>query len=643
MAVEKMKLISIIGKMTELDAVVEICGQAKVFQPDNALSFFSDTRGFALINEANPYSGALQRMKDTASLIDKPLRIVKDKGNTLSKDEALAYVNQLVSAVDQLQNRRLEMMQTIDEDKRAIEQIQHFLGLGINLEEVFSCQYIKVRFGRLPKVSYDKLNAYTNNPYVLFFSSSSDSQSHWGVYFSPIEKVSEVDRIFSSLYFERLRLPDVIGTPEEAEEQFKRALAEHEATLTQLDEQMEALWAGEEPLIMQVYTFIKKHATYFDLRRYIAKHDESFIVAGWIPARSEKKFSKPLEKLETVEFSTEPADLERKHAPPVKLKNNRLFHPFEFYVDMYGLPSYNEMDPTVFVGITYILLFGIMFGDLGQGLCLSVVGYLMWKLKNMMLGRILIRCGISSAFFGLLYGSVFGAEHLLDPLYRLLPLPSFLPLHALESSGNIMTILLTAIGIGVSLVLVSIFINIVCSLRKKNWEAALFGPSGVAGFLFYGGLIAYVVLSLGLGIKLPGYVMLFLLIPLLCIFFREPLGELCEGKKHWWPEKFGEFCMQNFFELFEFLLSYVTNTMSFLRVGAFVLVHAGMMLMVTSLSGESFGVSFLLVQIFGNILVMCMEALLVGIQVLRLEFYEMFSRFFEGAGRPFKPVNAELD
>ena len=642
MAVEKMKLISIIGKMTELDAVVEICGQANAFQPDNALSFFSDTRGFALINETNPYSGALQRMKDTASLAEKPLRIVKDKGYSLSEDETFAYVDQLVSAVGQLQNRRLETIQAIDADKRAIEQIQHFLGLDINLEEVFSCKYIKVRFGRLPKDSYDKLNTYTNNPYVLFFPSSSDSQSYWGVYFSPIEKVSEVDRIFSSLYFERLRLPDFIGTPEEAEEQFERTLSEHEATLLQLDDQMKTLWSGEEASIMRVFTYLKKHATYFDLRRYIAKYNDNFIVAGWIPARSEKKFSKPLEKLETVEFSTEPADLEQKHAPPVKLKNSRLFRPFEFYVDMYGLPSYDEMDPTVFVGITYILLFGIMFGDLGQGLCLSLVGYFMWKLKNMMLGRILIRCGISSAFFGVLYGSVFGAEHLLDPLYRLLPIP-FLPLHALESSNNIMTILLTAVGIGIFLVLISIFINILCALRKKHWESALFGPNGVAGFLFYGGLISYVVLSLGLGIQVPGSVILFLLFPLLCIFFREPLGALCEGKKHWRPEKLGEFCMQNFFELFEFLLSYVTNTMSFLRVGAFVLVHSGMMLMVTSLSGESFGLSFLLVQIFGNILVMCMEALLVGIQVLRLEFYEMFSRFFEGAGRPFKPVNAEND
>lgn len=642
-----MKLITVIGKLSELDAVIELCGQTKSFQPDNALSFFSDTRGFVLMNETNPYSGPLQKMKDTAALAGKKLQIVKDKEVKQTDEQVQSYVNGLVESVGVLQGRRLECIQAIDGDRRALEQIQHFLGLDINLDDVFSCQYIKVRFGRLPKDSYDKLAAYTNNPYILFFPSSNDATSYWGVYFSPIEKVTEVDRIFSSLYFERLRLPDFVGTPEHAAESFQESLTKHEAELSELDKQFDELWKREEKSILCAYSYLKKHAAYFDIRRYAAKYNDNFIVAGWIPARAEKKITKGLDTLSSVEYSTDPAEAEPKHAPPVKLRNTRLFRPFEFFVDMYGLPSYNEMDPTVFVGITYIMLFGIMFGDLGQGLVLSLVGYFMWKLKDMMLGRILIRCGICSAVFGILYGSVFGAEHLLDPLYESLGI-HFLPLHALESGDNIMLIILSAVAIGVGLVIVSILINIFCSLRQKRWEQGLFGPSGLAGLLFYGGIVAFVVAKMGLGIEIPGMVtllgLIFLIIlPLLAMFFREPLAELCEGKKNWFPEKLGEYCMQNFFEVFEFLLSYMTNTMSFLRVGAFVLVHAGMMLMVNILSGSEMGVGFILVQVLGNLLVMCMEGLLVGIQVLRLEFYEMFSRFFEGAGRPFEPVNAEAE
>ena len=101
--------------------------------------------------------------------------------------------------------------------------------------------------------------------------------------------------------------------------------------------------------------------------------------------------------------------------------------------------------------------------------------------------------------------------------------------------------------------------------------------------------------------------------------------------------------MQNFFEVFEYLLSYATNTMSFLRVGAFVLVHAGMMLVVFTLAEMTSGIGYVLIAIIGNVFVMGLEGLLVGIQVLRLEFYEMFSRFFDGDGRPFNPVVVRRD
>ena len=97
---------------------------------------------------------------------------------------------------------------------------------------------------------------------------------------------------------------------------------------------------------------------------------------------------------------------------------------------------------------------------------------------------------------------------------------------------------------------------------------------------------------------------------------------------------------QGFFELFEAILSYVTNTVSFLRVGAFVLVHAGMMSVFFSLAnmfGE-YSVGFWIVVVFGNIFVLVLEGLLVGVQSLRLEFYEMFNRFFEGSGHEFKPI-----
>lgn len=139
-----------------------------------------------------------------------------------------------------------------------------------------------------------------------------------------------------------------------------------------------------------------------------------------IPAREEKKFQTALDAIDAIEYSIESAEGDTHHTPPVTLRNARTFRPFEYFVDMYGLPRYNELDPTAFVAITFTLLFGIMFGDLGQGILVAVIGWAMWHFKQMPIGRILLPCGISSAVFGLVYGSVFGFEHVLDPMYKAL-------------------------------------------------------------------------------------------------------------------------------------------------------------------------------------------------------------------------------
>ena len=138
--------------------------------------------------------------------------------------------------------------------------------------------------------------------------------------------------------------------------------------------------------------------------------------------------------------------------------------------------------------------------------------------------------------------------------------------------------------------------------------------------------------------------LLLIVLPLILMFLREPLGKLVARDPDWKPEdSIGDFILQNFFELFETLLSYLSNTMSFLRVGAFVLVHAGMMMAVFALADLFGPFGYTVTVVIGNGLVMVMEATLVAIQVMRLEFYEMFSRYYIGDGQVFTPLSAEAD
>ena len=384
--------------------------------------------------------------------------------------------------------------------------------------------------------------------------------------------------------------------------------------------------------------------SYNEIKRYVYKYNKSFILVGWIPADNEKYFTKHLDGIKSVEYSLTDGKDELKNSPPVIMKNPPFVKLYEFYVKMYGLPNYNEVDPTLFVAITYTLFFGIMFGDVGQGLILAIVGFLMWKFKKMEIGKILVPCGISGMIFGFLYGSVFGFEHALDGIHSAL-FGTNGKLFEVMESDSINMIIYGSVAIGFVTIATSMIVNIFSSVKRKDLENALFGANGVAGFLFYVSLLVGLVLQMFFNIQVmtPVYIILLIAIPLVAIFLREPLGMLIEKKKHK-GFKWGEYCMQSFFEVFEVCLSYVTNTMSFLRVGAYILVHAGMMLVVFTLA-EMAGnvVGYTIALVLGNGIVMALEALLVAIQVLRLDYYEIFSRFYIGEGRAFKPIKAQKE
>ena len=203
-----------------------------------------------------------------------------------------------------------------------------------------------------------------------------------------------------------------------------------------------------------------------------------------------------------------------------------------------------------------------------------------------------------------------------------------------------MPTLIATVALGTVIISLVMIFNIANGIRQKNIERIFFDPNGVAGLVFYWAVIITVLGALSiLPVKVSAtLVVLFIAVPFLLMFFKEPLGKLLEGRADWLPESKGGFILETFFESFELLMSYVTNTVSFIRVGAFALNHAGMMSVVFTLARLSGGSDNIFIVIIGNIVVLALEGLLVAIQVLRLQFYEMFSRYYEGDGRPFKKI-----
>jgi V/A-type H+-transporting ATPase subunit I len=640
-SIERMDLVNIAGLTKDLDAVLLKLSECGCFHMESATKITGKSGTFNNPSrEENPYAGMLKLLNDISAQTGYKFKSagyneIKDK----SIDRLRNYIKGIREKIEDIKKRQKTAAENLSMHQQTLYQVEHLQGLNIDFQRFFTLQHIKIRFGRLPIDSFNKLPYYDDKVfYFLYFSE--DQEYYWGMYFTPVTDSEDIDEIFDSLYFERIRLPDFVrGTSQDALDELSAFVENDKLEIENCKKEIEELMEKESRNLNMIFSRMKSQHDNFDLRNKAAIVNNKFYIVGFVPHNNAEEFEKLFADIESVSIVLSPAEQDDKIAPPIKLKNNKFAEPFSMFVEMYGLPSYNGINPTTFVAISYTLLFGIMFADLGQGLVVALIGFLIWKLKKNNLGAILTRVGISSAFFGLLFGSVFGFEELLDPMYEKLGI-SFLPFKAM-SSTNI--VLIGAIAIGILLILVSILLNIIVGFKNKDFERAVFSNNGIFGLIFFGSLLAGIVgIALKKNLFTPVYIICLLVLPLLVMFFREPLGHLFTHKK-FHVDSVGDFIASNFFEVFEFLLGYATNTLSFVRIGGFVLSHAGMMSVVLALSESAAAGASPIIIVLGNIFVMGMEGLIVGIQVLRLEFYEIFSRFYDGEGKAFKPVKINYD
>jgi V/A-type H+-transporting ATPase subunit I len=635
-----MTLVNIAGIARDLDETLKRLGESGCFHIESAQRV-TGKKGFEAGKEINPYLAPLKTLQEISSRYGIKYEPTEHKDvDGTSVEKINKYLKTTLEKLDKLTEDRKNAEENLSVLKQALFQIEHLSGLNVDFQRIFHCEHIKVRFGRLPVDSFSKLPYYDDKTFYFTYFSE-EKEFYWGVYFVPNSLAEEVDEIFNSLYFERMRVPGFVhGNAVNALDEMNESVVQSEGTIVDLQNQIDEIKINEKETLSKLYTRIRTQHDHFVLRDKAVIVNSKFYIVGFIPQKEENKFAKLFEDLTSVSIVMQPADENGKIQPPIKLNNNKFSEPFAMFVEMYGLPSYNGFNPTNLVAITYTLLFGMMFGDLGQGILIFLIGLYLAIKKKMAMGRIFERIGISSAIFGTLYGSVFGFEHWLDPMYKALGI-GFLPFHAAENQ-NTMLVLIGAIGLGVVIMFISILINIITGIKTKEYEEALFANNGIAGLIFYGAIIAGIVsVLIGHSIFSPLYIALAIVVPFLLMYFREPLADLVKKKK-FKPDSWGEYLITSFFECFEFLLGYASNTLSFVRIGGFVLSHAVMMSVVMMLAeGVQSGASIVVVVI-GNLFVMGMEGLIVGIQVLRLEFYEIFSRFYKADGHAFTPVTVDL-
>lgn len=641
---EKMKYVNIMGNMKDIDRVIENYISKYEIQLEYTSKELSNEKDLISIQSPNPYSQILKKAEKIFKMTG--LEDASDKklsGEDISEEEAINIIEYATKYMDNISNELNALKEKKENYLKIINELLPFINLDFNVEDLRCFEFIKYQFGKMPISSFKQFEAFLyNDPEILFVSGQKDSEFLWGVYFAADFLKDKVDSVFSSLHFEKMNLPFSMGdeylqgNPLSLYNDFQHRLEEVNKQIAALEKAKLTDAHHDEYIdidvcaIASAYKKIKELVLCYDTRKYAAKTTNDFyIFVGWMVDKEADKLEMKISEDRDVVFIAEEDNDSIVSTPPTKLNNNFLFKPFELFVKMYGLPTYGEIDPTPFVAITYTILFGVMFGDVGQGLVLSLLGLFLYKKKGIALGSVLSIIGVSSIVFGLLFGSIFGFEF--PPLW----------MHPAEESD---TILMYTVVFGIFLILIAMAVNVVNSIRKKQYKRIIFDPNGLMGLVFYASIVgmAYFAL-LGGGHIVLWFVLTFLVIPLILIAFREPILEFLKGKKEIVHGGIGLFLFETAIEAFEVMLSFFTNTVSFVRVGAFALSHASMMGVVLMLSSTASGSHNIAVIILGNLLVMGLEGLIVGIQVLRLEFYEMFSRFYSGTGREFVPYKKYIN
>jgi len=347
-------------------------------------------------------------------------------------------------------------------------------------------------------------------------------------------------------------------------------------------------------------------------------------LVGWTPARSLAALQTALSPLGTAAV---PIAHPRGVQPPTLLTDPwlRRARMSRTLVDTYATVPYADVDPSRIAGLAYVVMFGMMFGDVGHGAILLVMGLaLRWR-RTGRLARLaktwafVAGAGLTSIVFGVLYGEAFGPTGLI-PVVWLDPLESPIPL------------LVAAVVLGAVLLAVAYGIGTVNRVREGGWGYALYARTGVAGSALFA---ATALLTWGLvaGLVPVVVVAVVLAVGALALVFTGLLIEAGGG---------GSGVMQAVVELFDTVVRLGSNIVSFARLAAFGLTHGALLMIVwdgtTGLWGPGWrAVAAVLVFVVGNVVTFALEALVAGIQALRLEYYELFSRIFQSEGRPFRP------
>jgi len=572
-------------------------------------------------------------------------------------DEDRSAAVKLISAYNELSERMNKASADFEHVENAYKETQAFSNLKVSYSELEHLSFLSLRVGVIDGSSFDNLkDSIGGNAVVVALG---EDKSHILVAASKKSR-SLVDSDLKDFGFVPLEIPeDFKGVPKDLLEnlQHQKNTAKH--LLDELEVEKNNFIETHKDLLLKLLKSFSIGIQIANVQKGLESTELVYRITGWVPAAESKEYMKELDDITEGRIAIRlfspfevPSVIAGKEQVPVKLVHGKFVKSFERMIFSYGSPLYGTVDPTPFVAVFFTLLFGIMFGDLGQGLVFLLMGILM-AAKVIKVGGwnkfapIFMAIGITSSIMGLLTGEFFSNETLLEPFAEwvtgLFGKPHAPILKVMPSSDSIMVMFAlfgVAVGVGFIINSVGLIINIINNFILKKYDEAIFGKNGISGTLFFWYVVCLVVRMFAFHHTIAIYDWIIIGITLFFSTFAEPFENLIMGRKPLLENGAGSYFISSLVEVIEVISGFLSNTVSFIRVGAFALSHAVLdylVLLLTNMCGGEASPGGIAVLIVGNAIIIVLEGMIVAIQVIRLQYYEFFSKFFHENGREFKP------
>ena len=650
----EMRLIELMVLKQDVLNVIEYLGKTGKFQFQSNKKSSSNESEEKSENIDAEFFDNLQKVRNFLGIDDRENGVLSCERAT---DEDRNAASKLISLVSDIEKRVSDKIDDIKRISDSYKEAQAFSNLQVPYSHLEHLSFISIKIGRIPK---DNLEGLKNSvgKHAVIISLGDDSSRIMAV--SSKKSRFMLDTELKKYGFVNMEIPeDFNGIPEELLKNIENEKNESEKALEKLNEEKANFAETHKDEILKLLGAFSMGMQVRKIENRLESTSLVYRMTGWIPAADSRTFMKELDDLTEGRVAIReylplevPSVLSGEEQVPVKLNHGKFVSAFERMIFSYGSPLYGSIDPTPFVAVFFSILFGIMFGDFGQGLVFLIAGILM-ALNVVKVGSwnkfapVFIAIGTTSSIMGLVTGEFFGTEKLLVPFAEFVtglfgtpraPILKVMPSEDPNSVFVIFGIFAVTIGLGVIINSVGLIVNVINKFLQKKAGSAIFGKTGIAGILFYWYILVFAlrIAVFHHGPALHDWIVIG--ITLFFAAFGEPFERIFDGHRPVLENGFGAFVIGGAVELIEVVSSYLSGSLSFVRVGAFALAHAVLGFIIEMMSEKCGPIGGLAVLIAGNAIVVVLEGMIVAIQVIRLQYYEFFSKFFNETGTEFKPL-----